>query len=719
MSATPPDVRRQADSLRGDMARLAGHLREALATSDAETSPAVRAARSLAGEPIGPAALRFAELMAEGEAIVVRISKHRNRPISAIEQDKAALGRLRTNLERRIQRRQERALDDATAAGSAPDYLEALVMRHIGGQEYTDKLHQVLRHHRTPPGAIDKPSGDMWSWLVDAGLQHTLSKTALPAEVRRLRQLGDGDFLDVLLADARSSPKNPWLSHPAIVGQWARLAARAESQASLARGQARAVLAGRTAAPADTADFDRLRAACETYARAAARRTEAQLLALDLQVKAVSLYRQKQHQSARAARLKEAAALVARKNPQQWRMVQTVCADHRRRCKHVNDPHPCRDCASAVAAEVRRRLAGGTTAQAAPAPQRPAAAAAPRQPARAAAPPGAEADVRVEPVEQSHHTPWLAAAEPTSTTRNLRWRTTLHRSHLDAGWCPLPEIGLDRSGPRRTLQLRLDHIDRNPAGAVDEQSVTLRRIAGQWELRGIRWPSQIEPGVILRLHWSTSTSVVSARTEMLPTPVLIDGVEYLHRYDPPVVTREKAPGADEDRPDLTDTGWVMRTLRRLGHLSADGSATLAADSLIGNCVGLGMPRARVPRMDKAIDRLLQSGQIYRLQGSRDRDHIPYHPPRPGQTPVELLHYRPHVKQLHPDVRRQVEEAWLRHRTAHTVAPFVRRLPPGATASDEQIDLYHEAQRNAQVVNRPLPASHTFVRGHHRGRADGR
>jgi hypothetical protein len=50
-----------------------------------------------------------------------------------------------------------------------------------------------------------------------------------------------------------------------------------------------------------------------------------------------------------------------------------------------------------------------------------------------------------------------------------------------------------------------------------------------------------------------------------------------------------------------------------------------------------------------------------------------------------------------------------------VSGFVRRLPAGQQASDEQRELHQQAVRAKQVVNRPLPDGYTFVRPHRRRR----
>lgn len=49
----------------------------------------------------------------------------------------------------------------------------------------------------------------------------------------------------------------------------------------------------------------------------------------------------------------------------------------------------------------------------------------------------------------------------------------------------------------------------------------------------------------------------------------------------------------------------------------------------------------------------------------------------------------------------------------------RRLPVGATASDEAVELHHQARQEAEVIDQPLPEGYTFVRGHPRGHGERR
>ncbi|WP_446215539.1 hypothetical protein [Micromonospora sp. IBHARD004] len=319
------------------------------------------------------------------------------------------------------------------------------------------------------------------------------------------------------------------------------------------------------------------------------------------------------------------------------------------------------------------------------------------------------------PDAESDHAWWLTSRPGGG---QLVWQTALYRMHLDGGWCALPEGELPgKWDQRQRLRLRVEHHDGGRPGPLPAQEVTLRRRGGQWELSGIHWPEGLLPGVLVTFERPQGTMLLTASTTLLPTPERFDDLELRHRYDPQVVTRENAPGSDQDRevPDLSDVSWVLRALRTLGYLSVDGTATLAEEALVRNCLRLGMPRSRADRIGRAVEQLLRSGRIERVSGSLDQHGRPWHPARAGQLPAELLRYVPVVEAIDPSLRRGAEEAGLAQRSGHWVNGFVRRLPPGAQASADQIDLHREAVLNAEVVDQSLPEGYTFVHRHRRGR----
>ncbi|MGN9811531.1 hypothetical protein ACTMSW_19515 [Micromonospora sp. BQ11] len=316
------------------------------------------------------------------------------------------------------------------------------------------------------------------------------------------------------------------------------------------------------------------------------------------------------------------------------------------------------------------------------------------------------------PADEDDHAWWLPDGQK---DEDLVWQTALYRMHLEGGWCVLPPGELQPIEDRRRLKLRIEHRERGPAPTAAVQDVTLRRRGGQWEIGGIQWPADLLPGTVVTFRWRRGTARINARTALLPQPERVDDLEYQHRYDRQVVTRETAPGADQDRdiPDLSDASWVMRTLRKLGYLSVDGEAILAEDALVRNCLELGLPPHRKERISPAVEQLLRTGRLHRVEGSVDYDGRPWYPPRPGHVHTLLLRYVPQVQSVTP--QRNTAGEWHPHRRGHWVTGFVRRLPPGAQASAEQIDAHRDAVRASELVDRELPEGFTYVRRHRRAR----
>ncbi|MGB2567122.1 hypothetical protein ACPFP2_01525 [Micromonospora citrea] len=315
------------------------------------------------------------------------------------------------------------------------------------------------------------------------------------------------------------------------------------------------------------------------------------------------------------------------------------------------------------------------------------------------------------PTEEDDHAWWLPDQ---SRNQDLVWQTALYRMHLQGGWCVLPDGGPSLTEDRR-LRLRIEHRERGPAPTAAVQEVVLRRRGGQWEIGGIQWPKGLLPGTVVTFRWPCGSAHITARTALLPQPERVDDLEFRHRYDRQVVTRETAPGAEQDRdvPDLSDASWVMRTLRKLGYLSVDGEAILAEDALVRNCLELGLPPHRADRIRPAVEQLLRASRLHRVEGSVDHDGRPWYPPRPGHVHTLLLRYVPQIQSVTP--QRDITREWHPHRRGHWVTGFVRRLPPGAQASAEQIDAHRDAVRASELVDRDLPEGFTYVRRHRRAR----
>ncbi|MGA3563759.1 hypothetical protein [Melissospora conviva] len=297
----------------------------------------------------------------------------------------------------------------------------------------------------------------------------------------------------------------------------------------------------------------------------------------------------------------------------------------------------------------------------------------------------------------------------------LSWRAALYRMHLDGNWCPVPDGKALHDWTGRPLRLHFRHEGSAGPGAEHPQQVTLRRRGGQWELAGVSWPDNLLPGTYVILTWELHRNLVLAHTTLLSEPEQVDGLRYEHQYNAQVVTRQNAPGADQDRavPDLSDLSWVLRTLRLLGYLDAKGEAILAEDALVRNCEEAGMPRRRLGGIEEAVEKLILAGHVTRVQGSVDPDGRPWYPPRPGSVRTPLLRYKPRVQALPRQSNPYGSGEGHGNRREHWVSGFVRRLPPGASPSEQQVEAHRQAVAAAEVMDRDLPPGYTFVRTHQR------
>lgn len=284
-------------------------------------------------------------------------------------------------------------------------------------------------------------------------------------------------------------------------------------------------------------------------------------------------------------------------------------------------------------------------------------------------------------------------------------------SKVAAARCPLPDKTTLPTSTTLALNLQFQ-LGENP---TEPQRVKLRITDGAWELIGLQWPTSIQPGVLVMLTWPTDGTDVIAWTKPLHRPERINGVEYHDEFNRQIVTRELLPntgrhGAVQAMPAHS---WVMRTLQVLGYLCPEGTATLAEDTLIRNCISLGMPNTMTNQIPTTVTMLIAERKIRRVYGSRNEYGELSYPARPGEQPVELLRYLPSVQMLDP---KPLNAANLPDvRGAHKVHGFLRRLPDGAHASDAQLELYHDAVTAAEIANRPIdPSRYTFVATHRRG-----
>lgn len=159
--------------LRMDFTQLAAILRDHAA--GAKLNPEKRRAlKVLADDLVFPVALRYAELLDEGDAMVGRHSG------KAVPTHARALARQRVDAVRRFEDRYAQRIAHVRSTSSVPDRLSRLVVREVAREKYDRAFASVLRQRGMRPEAISLPTVRLWSWLTLTPGDPTPSAVALP-----------------------------------------------------------------------------------------------------------------------------------------------------------------------------------------------------------------------------------------------------------------------------------------------------------------------------------------------------------------------------------------------------------------------------------------------------------------------------------------------------------------------------------------------------------
>jgi hypothetical protein len=277
--------------------------------------------------------------------------------------------------------------------------------------------------------------------------------------------------------------------------------------------------------------------------------------------------------------------------------------------------------------------------------------------------------------------------------RTASRRLALWRADLDGGVCAAPEECVPALRDKTDISVVLDHKVRGITATRQVFASTLQEDV-EWQFTGLAWPLDLHPGVLVTVVWPVGANEVHVRTAALDEPINVDGINYFHEYDPKVVTREFVPGP-------SNRGRVLAAVRQKGRVYEDGSAVLAEAGLAAH-TGLGRGAKAAFLLRNAVDQLIREGYLTRVEGSVESSGYPWYPAVAGQKPADLLFYAPLVEPADPDDDEASE------RRDHLVNGFLRKLPPGAHASEKQVTL------REQVDGKPLEPGYTYVKKHHRG-----
>ncbi len=287
--------------------------------------------------------------------------------------------------------------------------------------------------------------------------------------------------------------------------------------------------------------------------------------------------------------------------------------------------------------------------------------------------------------------------------RAVTRRFALWRADLDAAVCVAPEECAEVLRDRDGVTVVLEHRERGVTPTRQVFETSLRQDV-EWQFGDIVWPADLRPGVLVTVTWQAARDEVVVRTAALDEPLRIDGADYFHEYDPKVVTRDCAPGG-------SNRGKVLHAVRRHGRIFDDGSAVLAESALAAHC-GLGRGARGSFLLRNAVEQLIREGYLTRVPGSVDSAGYPGYPAVDGQKPAEMLFYAPLVEPAPLPGEADDTDAEGADRHEHWVNGFVRRLPPGAQASEKQLTLHQRAVEEERLAS-PLEPGYTFVKKHHR------
>ncbi|WP_147268633.1 hypothetical protein [Sphaerisporangium album] len=344
-------------------------------------------------------------------------------------------------------------------------------------------------------------------------------------------------------------------------------------------------------------------------------------------------------------------------------------------------------------------------------------------------------DLVDEPIDESDDSTLLSISDS-----HLSWTLPLRLTHTLQGTAPLPErvaeemtyFGL--AGGAVRLRLRHDGSELAPAEA--EQEVRIESTGAALRLTGVDWPLEFFPGIVLTFSWPRGAPALNATSTLLDVPVLFDGDLVEHRYASWVLTRDRAPGLGRPGEKGPDTlrARVLRAVRRVGLLDPEGVAALVRERLADVVFGAHVTVAAHLMLEPVVAELIDTGVLQVESGGRDGRGLIRFPAREGDTPVEMLVWRPAVTPSSPkgDDGRDSPDEWgegvetsgereqsddrsrlIRFLRPYDVQPFLRRLRPGHQATEEAKAEYRRL-RERYGYSGELPPGYTLVRGHRRG-----
>ena len=302
---------------------------------------------------------------------------------------------------------------------------------------------------------------------------------------------------------------------------------------------------------------------------------------------------------------------------------------------------------------------------------------------------------------------------------------TLRLAHILDGVAVLPDrvcdeliaTGMDSSG----LRLMLAHAGYDLLPAEVTQAVTVVRAGPRLRLAGVSWPMSTSPASCSRSPGSEERSCSARPAPCSMTPwsstVSTTNIATTRRYSPAKPRQDVAAAHQPPAGPLTLRERVLRAVRRVGLLDADGAAALPSDQLPDLVYGPQSGTGGHAALEPVVTALLAEGVLTQEEANSEGGLLRWPATATGQ-PMTVLVWRPPAT---PSIPRTPARAnpeptddLTRYVTEYGVAPFLRRLRPGDRASDDARAAYRALLARFGRVGE-LPPGHTLVREHTRSR----
>jgi hypothetical protein len=361
------------------------------------------------------------------------------------------------------------------------------------------------------------------------------------------------------------------------------------------------------------------------------------------------------------------------------------------------------------------------------------------------------------------------------TASHLSFTFALRTRHLTDGTMPLPTALYDahlRFAPQ-PLAVRVGHDGAElPDDATFYEPVTVH--TDPCQLRGLLWPLEFHPGLLLTATWTVGGRILDITTERLPDPVIYAGIPLTHATDltilaahlgehpPDNATAQAAAGPhahptladaalDGDPPDAPGIGnpeapaedecgsggptsdlehgerdlrdpnnraylaLLLRAVARTVQPGPDGVRSFTAPVLVATTfAGLPAPKDAVGRAERLLDAYAARGRLIRLPGQR-RFGITTHGFR--EAPPSYLWWPPGGR---PPTRRSRCTAGPAVRQPHRIPVTLRKLPEGWEPSPAKVATWPQvhASLGPTYLKAQLPPGHTWIEAHERGKDPG-